>query len=72
MSEAEARLIGKKIVAVRLMTDDEVDEQGWNRSTAVLVLDDGTKLYPSRDEVGNDSGALFGETAKGECFGVYP
>jgi hypothetical protein len=36
----------------------------------VLVLDDGTILYPSRDDEGNGPGALFGADRDGELFTV--
>lgn len=53
-------LIGKKIVDVREMTEDEADEcWGWDTPGQVIVLDDGTELIPSRDPEGNDAGHLF-------------
>lgn len=65
-------MIGKTIKNVRPMTDAELDAEGWTPSRAhgrptVLVLEDGTTLYPSRDPEGNGPGALFG-SADGELF----
>lgn len=52
-------LVGRKIVEVRYLNDKEVNEHGWHRSALVMLLDDGTYLYPSSDDEGNDAGALF-------------
>ncbi len=65
-------LVGKTIVAVREMTQEELEHEGWSNRllVPVLVLSDGTKLYCSRDEEGNGPGALFGMTLDGESFAV--
>ena len=44
------------------MTKKELDAEGWegHDAPAVLILSDGSKLYPSRDSEGNGPGALFG------------
>ena len=68
----EVSLVGKTIVAVRQMTKDEVEAKGWYRAAPVLHLSDGTHLYPSSDEEGNNAGALFGVTRKGDFFEVRP
>jgi len=52
-------LIGRKIVNVRKLSKDEIELCAWDRTTVVLVLDDGSVLIPSSDEEGNDIGALF-------------
>lgn len=57
------KIIGQKIKSIRLMNQDEVDYEGWNRPTVVLELENGVLLYPSRDEEGNDAGELFGRDA---------
>ena len=54
-------VVGQKIVKVRPMTDEEKDDEGWYRGTAVIELENGVLLYPSSDEEGNDAGALFGK-----------
>lgn len=56
---ASKLLVGKKIVAVKYMDEEEQDALGWHASAIVLKLDDGTLLYPSSDDEGNDAGALF-------------
>ena len=58
-------VIGLKITEMRAMTEEEWQEEGWDYGTIVLVLEDGTKIYPSQDEEGNGPGALFGMTKEG-------
>jgi len=62
----EDRLLGRKIVRVRFLSVEEREEAGWSCRPVVIHLDDGTYLYPSRDDEGNDGGALFGESPDGE------
>jgi len=65
-----ADIVGRKIVDVRPMTEQEMKDEYWPESRAngpapVLVLDDGTLLYPSQDPEGNGPGALFGKGKDG-------
>jgi hypothetical protein len=53
-------LVGRCIVAVRPMTKAELAREGWEEACIAVVLDNGTLLYPSRDDEGNAPGALFG------------
>lgn len=57
--EASDLLVGRKIVRVRYMTQEECDHLGWTAKGIVIHLDDGNLIYPSRDDEGNDAGALF-------------
>ena len=58
--EKEAsKLVGRKIVKARYLTEEEAEGQGWDNSAVVLQLDDGSCIYPSSDDEGNDAGALF-------------
>jgi len=43
------------------MTNEEKDYEGWYRGTIIIELDNGVLLYPSSDEEGNDTGAMFGK-----------
>lgn len=54
-------LIGKTIKEVRHMTSEELEQEQWSgeKSPAVIVLDNGTKIYASRDHEGNGPGTLF-------------
>ena len=63
-------LVGKMIVEVRLMTKKEMATECWNNDEPVLlVLSDGTKLYPSADTEGNGPGCMFG-TKNGKEFAL--
>jgi len=64
------KLVGRKIVNVRWMDDQEVEDMDWYKSAVVIELDDGTLLFPSRDDEGNDAGSLFG--CKGDEFFIIP
>jgi hypothetical protein len=55
-------LVGRKIVSVRYMTHKEREAHGWTAKCVVIELDNGIKIYPSRDDEGNDAGALFTES----------
>ena len=68
--QGDASLVGRTIVEVRRMRPAEAATDlpallGRHGATMVLVLDDGTKLYPSRDDEGNGPGALFGVSTGG-------
>lgn len=67
---------GKKIVEFRRMTEEELEREGWDTprydNPPVLVLDDGSTLFPSRDEEGNGPGALFGTEPDGTPIYAFP
>jgi len=52
-------LVGRTIKRVRYMDADEVEASMWNSAAVVLELDNGIAIWPSRDDEGNDAGALF-------------
>lgn len=52
-------LVGRTIVKVRYLTDEERDLIGFSSRAVVLQLDNGLLVYPSQDDEGNDAGALF-------------
>ena len=56
---AEAALVGRTIVGVRYLDQDEADRLGWYSRSVIFELDNGTLVWPSRDDEGNDAGALF-------------
>ena len=56
--KAHKLLLNKKIVAVEWMKESERDEIGWSDRPICLKLDDGTWIFPMRDDEGNDGGAL--------------
>ena len=56
-------IIGKEIVEIRQMTEQEQEEEGWSQvfgDAPAIVLEGGQVLYPSADPEGNGPGALFG------------
>jgi hypothetical protein len=61
-THAKEYLLGRKIVDVRYMDADERAELGWTGGALVLVLDNGTVIWPSMDDEGNGPGALHGFT----------
>lgn len=68
-------LIGATVVAIRPMTEAEMEKEGWiqgrNRGEAsAIVLSNGTVIYPSCDEEGNAPGVLFGVEADGTAFAL--
>jgi len=51
-------LIGRKIVCVRPITEQEREDEGWDNdhsATSVIELDNGTLIYPSSDDEGNSA-----------------
>lgn len=66
--EAEARLVGRRIVSARYMSKDELCIMGWNHchsGSIVFRLDNGTVVFPSTDDEGNGPGALMLQTPTG-------
>lgn len=70
--KARKELVGRKIAYVRYLTKEEMDALGWTKSVLVIRLDDGTLLFPSMDDEGNDGGAMFGQGPNNEevCYPV--
>jgi len=62
MPKEVSLFVGKIIKEVRKMTSEEMKKEGWtgNRSTIIIVLDDGSKIFASSDEEGNGPGCMFG------------
>ena len=64
-------LVGREIIDVGYMTDEEIGESGWSCKAICLCLRDvrpvnnkGERrpdvwIYPSMDDEGNNAGALF-------------
>ena len=65
---AEKHLLGRKIIGIQWMTDLWQQDMGWDNAAVMLLLDDGTLLWPSSDDEGNNAGALFGLQRSGLDF----
>jgi hypothetical protein len=52
----------RTIAAVRYMSKGEADDLCWDKRPLVLHLDNGTMLFISKDDEGNDGGSLFYQT----------
>jgi hypothetical protein len=58
--KAAKALVGKTIVKAEYLSKDEAwHAMGWHSRCIVLILNDGTALFPSADDEGNEAGALF-------------
>ena len=70
LDEAQEQLLNRKIVEVRYMTHEEMENFGWYNRPVVMVLDDGNMIYPSADDEGNNGGALFTTNDANPCLPV--
>lgn len=59
IAEIKGKLLGKKIIGIRYLTDAEVDRYGWSDSAVVIQLEDGGELIASADDEGNNAGAIL-------------
>tara|TARA_R100001463_G_scaffold3532_2_gene14251 strand:+ start:3247 stop:3525 length:279 start_codon:yes stop_codon:yes gene_type:complete len=69
---SEKWLVGKKIVACRYMSSEEMEDTMWNNRPICLLLDDGTWIIPQCDDEGNDGGALYVQNAVKDKAEVLP
>jgi hypothetical protein len=59
IERSEKVLLGRRILKVRYMTKKEAEEMGWDNRAIVIGLDNGTVIFPSMDDEGNNAGAIF-------------
>jgi hypothetical protein len=52
-------LVGKTIKSVRYLFTCEMKDLGWSKKSLVIFFTDGSYLFPSNDDEGNNAGALF-------------
>lgn len=52
-------LLNQKIVEVSYMTESEKENNYWYKRPVMFKLENGVWCYPSKDDEGNDGGALF-------------
>ncbi len=60
-------IVGKKIIGIRYLTEEEMKSSYWYKRCPVLILEDGSIIVPLSDDEGNESGVLEINTAKSEC-----
>jgi hypothetical protein len=58
-ASASAFLVGKTVASVRYLTSDEMDNLGWYQRSLVIFFSDGSHIFSSQDDEGNNAGALF-------------
>jgi len=61
-------LVGKKIMHVRYMNDEELEMMGWDKANLVIFFEDKSHIFASMDDEGNDSGVLFTSDPDVECI----
>lgn len=61
LKKANNILLNRTIVHVRYMDDEEMQLTGFYHRPLVIQLDDGTIFYSSKDDEGNDAGAIHYE-----------
>lgn len=68
-------LEGRTIETVRAMTTEEIEREfpyaPALETPLMIVLDDGTEIFPSQDSEGNGPGQLFGRTPNGEQVAYF-
>ena len=57
--DCSKELVGKTIARVRYMTDKEMEKFMWYNRPLVIFFTDGSYVFSSADDEGNDGGALF-------------
>jgi hypothetical protein len=62
-------LVGKTIKCVRYQYTCEMKDMGWSKKSLVIFFTDGSYMFPSSDDEGNNAGTLF-TSFKG--MGVIP
>ena len=71
---AEVQLVGQKIKEIRMMKKSEIisafGEDMGDEKSAVIILENGAKLFASQDYEGNGQGAIFGQKGN-DNFVVY-
>ncbi len=72
ITRTASALVGRTITAVRYLSTEEANDLGWYSRCVVLILDDGTQLYPAADDEGNNAGALFTTLADLDIIPVVP
>tara|TARA_R100000353_G_scaffold175083_1_gene144504 strand:- start:1460 stop:1720 length:261 start_codon:yes stop_codon:yes gene_type:complete len=51
-------LLGRKITKIEYLTQDELDDNMWDKSPIAIELDNRIWLVPMADDEGNDGGSI--------------
>ena len=54
-----AFLVGKTIKSVRYQYTCEIKDMGWSKKSLVIFFTDGSFLFPSTDDEGNNGGTFL-------------
>ena len=57
--KAQNLLIGKKIIAVKYMEQEQAADSYWSKCPVMIMFDDNTIMIPQSDDEGNDGGVLM-------------
>ena len=68
--EATKIFKGKVIERIEYLSDEEVKDMMWYNSAPVIIFTDGTWIMASKDDEGNDAGALFTSNKQMEVIPV--
>lgn len=52
-------LVGKTIKSVRYQYTCEMKDMGWSKKSLIIFFTDGSYIFPSSDDEGNNAGAIF-------------
>lgn len=52
-------LVGKTIKSVRYQYTCEMKDMGWSKKSLIIFFTDGSFIFPSSDDEGNNAGAIF-------------
>jgi len=69
--QAQAILKGRTIKAVGYIGEQEADDKMFSKRGLMILLDNGTMIYPMCDDEGNDFGAMHYVTKEG-AYDVLP
>lgn len=58
LKKAKKQMLGRTITNIRYMSEQECNNNMWDKRGVVIELDDGNILYPMCDEEGNNSGVI--------------
>jgi hypothetical protein len=63
--QAQTILKGKTIKAVGYISEKDADDNMYSKRGLMILLDNGTMIYPMSDDEGNDFGAIHYVTKEG-------